>query len=112
VNTYIALLRGINVSGKNPIPMAKLRETFAALGFAEVRTYLQSGNVVFQTKKASTTAPNPSASGARNISVISPSGWSAARVRRRRTPARDHNIVPENADPVGQRACTRSVHRA
>jgi uncharacterized protein (DUF1697 family) len=54
VNTYIALLRGINVSGKNPVPMAKLKETFAELGFAEVKTYLQSGNVVFQTKKKST----------------------------------------------------------
>lgn len=53
MNTYIALLRGINVSGKNPVPMAGLKETFAELGFVEVQTYLQSGNVVFQTKKAS-----------------------------------------------------------
>lgn len=55
MNTYIALLRGINVSGKNPVPMARLKETFTALGFAEVKTYLQSGNVVFQTKKTSPT---------------------------------------------------------
>jgi uncharacterized protein (DUF1697 family) len=54
MNAYLALLRGINVSGKNPVPMAKLKETFAGLGFAGVQTYLQSGNVVFQTKK---TAP-------------------------------------------------------
>ncbi|MEK7952152.1 DUF1697 domain-containing protein [Luteolibacter soli] len=55
MDTYIALLRGINVSGKNPVPMAKLKETFAGLGFADVKTYLQSGNVVFRTKKK--TAP-------------------------------------------------------
>jgi uncharacterized protein (DUF1697 family) len=51
MTTYLALLRGINVSGKNPVPMARLKETFAGLGFSEVRTYLQSGNVVFQSKK-------------------------------------------------------------
>jgi uncharacterized protein (DUF1697 family) len=51
MTTYLALLRGINVSGKNPVPMARLKETFAGLGFSEVRTYLQSGNVVFQTRK-------------------------------------------------------------
>ena len=51
MTTYLALLRGINVSGKKPVPMAKLKETFAGLGFAGIRTYLQSGNVVFQTKK-------------------------------------------------------------
>jgi uncharacterized protein (DUF1697 family) len=51
MTTYLALLRGINVSGKNPVPMAKLKETFADLGFAGVKTYLQSGNVVFQAKK-------------------------------------------------------------
>ena len=51
MTTYLALLRGINVSGKKPVPMAKLKESFAELGFAEVKTYLQSGNVVFQAKK-------------------------------------------------------------
>jgi uncharacterized protein (DUF1697 family) len=53
MTTYLALLRGINVSGKKPVPMAKLKETFAGLGLSEVKTYLQSGNVVFQTKKKS-----------------------------------------------------------
>ncbi|MGI8810710.1 MAG: DUF1697 domain-containing protein [Acidimicrobiales bacterium] len=44
---YIALLRGINVGGKSPVSMAKLKETFEQLGFAGVRTYINSGNVVF-----------------------------------------------------------------
>lgn len=44
---YVALLRGINVGGKNVIRMAELRECFAQGGFADVRTYIQSGNVTF-----------------------------------------------------------------
>lgn len=46
---YIALLRGINISGKNKIPMPALKEYFFALGYAEVRTHLNSGNVIFST---------------------------------------------------------------
>ena len=44
---YVALLRGFNVGGKNRLPMADLRDIFAAAGCAAVRTYIQSGNVVF-----------------------------------------------------------------
>lgn len=44
---YIALLRGINISGKNKIAMSALKAEFSALGFADVYTYLNSGNVVF-----------------------------------------------------------------
>jgi len=44
---YVALLRGINVGGKNPIPMAALKACFEDAGFEEVGTYIQSGNVVF-----------------------------------------------------------------
>ena len=50
--TYIAMLRGINVSGQKPVKMDQLRKMFEALGFAEVKTYVQSGNVVFQAKKS------------------------------------------------------------
>ena len=46
---YIALLRGINISGKNKIAMSELKEMFIELGFAEVVTYLNSGNVVFSS---------------------------------------------------------------
>ena len=45
---YIALLRGINVSGRHPIRMAELQSSFSALGYTDVQTYLQSGNVVFR----------------------------------------------------------------
>jgi uncharacterized protein (DUF1697 family) len=44
---YVALLRGINVGGKNPIPMAGLKTCFEDNGFDDVLTYIQSGNVVF-----------------------------------------------------------------
>jgi uncharacterized protein (DUF1697 family) len=46
--TYIALLRGINVGGKNILKMERLRELCKKLGFRNVQTYLQSGNVVFE----------------------------------------------------------------
>lgn len=46
---YIAFLRGINVSGKNKIQMAELKKGFEKLGFKEVKTYLNSGNVIFSS---------------------------------------------------------------
>jgi uncharacterized protein (DUF1697 family) len=45
---YIALLRGINVTGHNIIRMEDLRASFEALGFRRVKTYVQSGNVIFE----------------------------------------------------------------
>lgn len=44
---YVALLRGINVGGKNLIRMPALKACFEEQGFADVRTYIQSGNVIF-----------------------------------------------------------------
>jgi uncharacterized protein (DUF1697 family) len=44
---YVALLRGINVGGQNLIRMSELKACFEALGLEQVRTYIQSGNVVF-----------------------------------------------------------------
>lgn len=44
---YVALLRGINVGGKNKVDMKQLRETFLRLGLESVGTYINSGNVVF-----------------------------------------------------------------
>lgn len=48
---YVALLRGINVGGKMPVPMADLRATFTSAGFGDVATYIQSGNVVFSSDR-------------------------------------------------------------
>jgi len=48
---YIALLRGINVGGKNMIKMAELKRTFETMGLGRVRTYIQSGNVLFESEE-------------------------------------------------------------
>ena len=49
MGTAIAFLRGINVGGHNRMKMAELRDVFSSLGYADVRTYIQSGNVVFES---------------------------------------------------------------
>lgn len=48
MNTYIALLRGINVGGHKKIKMAELRAHLSELGFDSINTYIQSGNIVFK----------------------------------------------------------------
>ena len=51
MNTYIALLKGINVGGHKKVPMAELRELLLKLGFNDVKTYIQSGNVILQSSE-------------------------------------------------------------
>ncbi|WNH13503.1 DUF1697 domain-containing protein [Thalassobellus suaedae] len=53
MNTYIALLRGINVSGQKKVSMAELRELLSKSGLENVQTYIQSGNVIFQSSEKS-----------------------------------------------------------
>jgi uncharacterized protein (DUF1697 family) len=52
METIISILRGINVGGKNKIPMAELKMLYEDAGFKNVTTYIQSGNVVFSAKAA------------------------------------------------------------
>jgi len=52
--SHVALLRGINVGGRNKVPMADLREVVASLGHTGVSTYIQSGNVLFSTAEEDT----------------------------------------------------------
>ncbi|MUH34930.1 DUF1697 domain-containing protein [Zobellia amurskyensis] len=54
MKSYIALLRGINVSGQKKVPMAELRSILTEMDFLNVKTYIQSGNVVFQSEEDST----------------------------------------------------------
>jgi len=49
---YIAFLRGINVSGKKVIKMENLNQIFISLGFVDIKTFIQSGNVVFSAKES------------------------------------------------------------
>lgn len=48
---YVVLLRGVNVGGKNKVPMAQLRESLEAAGYGAVSTYIASGNVVLESDK-------------------------------------------------------------
>jgi uncharacterized protein (DUF1697 family) len=51
MNTYISMLRGINVSGQKKIRMAELKSLYESLSLTNVETYVQSGNVVFDSKE-------------------------------------------------------------
>ena len=48
---YVALLRGVNVGGKNKMEMARLKATFEAAGMKDVTTYINSGNVIFSDNR-------------------------------------------------------------
>jgi uncharacterized protein (DUF1697 family) len=50
---YVALLRGINVGGKNKVDMKQLKEAFEEVGMTSVRTYINSGNVIFSSNSRS-----------------------------------------------------------
>lgn len=52
---YVALLRGINVGGNNKLPMAELRDCLSKNGFENVKTYIQSGNVIFDSSESDAT---------------------------------------------------------
>jgi uncharacterized protein (DUF1697 family) len=54
--THVALLRGINVGGRNKVAMADLRKVVGSLGHGDVATYIQSGNVVFTSEDTDTAA--------------------------------------------------------
>ena len=51
MNTYLILIRGINVAGKNKVPMADLRKHLETLGFSNVSTYIASGNAILKSDK-------------------------------------------------------------
>ncbi len=54
MKAYISILRGINVNGKNRIKMDELRNLYETIGLREVKTYIQSGNVVFKSAEQNT----------------------------------------------------------
>ena len=51
LNVFVALLRGVNVGGNNMISMSALKSSFEELGFADVTTYINSGNIIFKSKE-------------------------------------------------------------
>lgn len=54
MQTYITLLKGINVGGHKKLPMAELRSLLEKLGFDQVQTYIQSGNAIFKSTEKNT----------------------------------------------------------
>jgi uncharacterized protein (DUF1697 family) len=52
--SFVTLLRGVNVGGSKKLKMSELRELYSSLGLEDVRTYIQSGNVVFSTSQRNT----------------------------------------------------------
>ena len=50
-NVFVALLRGVNVGGKNMVSMGSLRAGFEGMGFGDVATYINSGNILFKSKE-------------------------------------------------------------
>ena len=71
MTTYIALLRGINVGGNKMVSMAELRALLTKLGFEDVKTVLQSGNVVFRAphQRAGEARSDARARGAKALGV-------------------------------------------
>jgi len=51
-DVFVALLRGVNVGGNNMISMSSLKQSFEELGFTDVSTYINSGNIIFKSKEA------------------------------------------------------------
>ncbi|MFA9261906.1 MAG: DUF1697 domain-containing protein [Undibacterium sp.] len=58
MNTYIVLIRGINVGGKNKMPMSQLKTVLEKQGFSDVLTYIASGNVILKSKKPASLIKN------------------------------------------------------
>jgi uncharacterized protein (DUF1697 family) len=52
--SFVTLLRGVNVGGSKKLKMSELRELYSSLGLEDVRTYIQSDNVVFSTSQRNT----------------------------------------------------------
>jgi len=63
MTTWIALLRGINVGGNNIVPMAELRSDLESLKLENVRTYIQSGNIMFDSTAKTATSLTKTISG-------------------------------------------------
>jgi uncharacterized protein (DUF1697 family) len=96
VSTFVALLRGINVGGRNKIPMAELRSLLSSLGLEDVVTYIQSGNVVFRSASGDTHEIAASIEHA----IVEAFGFKAVALTR--TPAELGEIVDSNPYLTGE----------
>ena len=99
---YVAFLRGINVGGKNKIKMETLREILSAQGFENVATYINSGNIIFET------ARNDDVEIAVNIETAIEKEFGSKIKTIVRTVDEIKNIVADN--PFGQFENDKDVH--
>lgn len=101
MNTYVALLRGVNLGARNKVSMSELRRLLASLGFEDAVTYLQSGNAVFRTRRTDTRA----IAAAIQRAVATEVGVDAAVVLR--TPADLRRVVENNPFAADETDATR-----
>lgn len=97
MHTTVVLLRGINVGGKNKLPMKDLREVLASLQLEDVRTYIQSGNAVVQSQRK----PTANLPGKIAATIEATHGFSPAVMvltSEQLAQAIDHNPYPEAAE--------------
>ena len=92
---YVALLRGINVGGKNIVRMADLRAAFEDAGYEAVSTYIQSGNVLFESDE-------PRASLERHIETMLESAFGLSLVVVVRSHRQLRNVVDRAPDGFGE----------
>ena len=85
---YLVVLRGINVGGKNKVPMAPLRELLGELGFPNVATYIASGNVVLSSEGSAAESNPPGVAEPDRRSRRHVRGRAAVLIRRSDSPAR------------------------
>jgi len=104
MSTYVALFRGINVGGKNILPMQGLRGILESVGCENIRTYIQSGNAVFSTSATS-------ASLSKAISAAVEDGFGFAPQVLLLTADRFKAIAACNPFPEGENA-PKSLHMA
>jgi len=103
---YISMLRGINVGGHKKVPMDRLRAVFEALGFEQVRTFIQSGNVVFQAAKGSTPELSKKIEG----KILAEFGFAASVITR--TPQELGKVIRRNPFPKESSVAPAKVHVA
>jgi len=104
VATFVAMLRGINVGGRNRVAMPELRAVVESLGYGDVRTYVQSGNVVFSGSGKTTTVAGRLVAGLRDdldvdAAVVVRTGRELADVRRANPSSPTAGVLTTNRPP-------------
>ena len=119
----VALLRGINVGGRTTLPMADLRRVATDLGYGDVATYIQSGNLLLRTGRRATQVARELASGIASLGGVAPEVTVRTRselaevvadnpfIRRGEDPARCHVLFDDGpvSVPLGAHAPEEAV---